>query len=212
MNGILRILPAFFFFMLSCGGDSIGKNSMEKDTSNFEAELQSMRKQKDNAFVTDPGSPFAELLEDFKGLEYFPVDVNARVKVQLQPFASGPQQRIITDTKGKPRLMKQIGNFEFKYKGTLCRLPALMFADDSSHYFVMFKDKTNGTETYGGGRYIEMPVFDRDGVLDFNQAYNPYCHYNHNYACPIVPNDCVLTVRIEAGERMYDKQAEGSQH
>jgi uncharacterized protein len=205
-------MPFFFFFLVSCQGGNPSETSTEEGNRNNVNEVAAMRKQKDNAFVTDPGSPFAELLEDFKGLEYFPVDENARVKVQLQPFASGPQQRIITDTKGKPRLMKQLGNFEFKYKGTLCRLPALMFVDDSSHYFVMFKDKTNGTETYGGGRYIEMPVFDRDGVLDFNQAYNPYCHYNHNYACPIVPNDCVLTVRIEAGERMYDKQTEGSQH
>jgi uncharacterized protein (DUF1684 family) len=212
MNCLMRTLPFFFFFLVSCQGGNPSETSTEEGNKNNATEVGAMRKQKDNAFVTDPGSPFAELLEDFKGLEYFPVDENARVKVQLQPFASGAQQRIITDTKGKPRLMKQLGNFEFKYKGTLCRLPALMFADDSSHYFVMFKDKTNGTETYGGGRYIEMPVFDRDGVLDFNQAYNPYCHYNHNYACPIVPNDCVLTVRIEAGERMYDKQAEGSQH
>lgn len=214
MNCLMRTLPFFFLLWVSCNGGNSSETSADIGKENYANQVEALRKQKDNAFVTDPSSPFADLMEDFQGLHYFPADWDARVKVQLAPFASGPVQRIITDSKGKPRVLKHFGSFKFNYKGTSCQLPALQFADDSSHYFVMFKDKTNGKETYGGGRYIELPVFELTGLLDFNQAYNPYCHYNHNYACPIVPKDCELPVAIKAGEKLYrlDEAAKAAAH
>jgi uncharacterized protein len=207
MNCLMRTLPFFFLLWVSCSGEKTSKTQADAGGKDYVNHMAAMRKDKDNAFVTDPGSPFADLMEDFQGLHYYPADLDARVKVQLAPFASGPVQRIITDSKGKPRVLKYFGSFKFNYKGTLCQLPALQFADDSSHYFVMFKDKTNGKETYGGGRYIGLPIFELTGILDFNQAYNPYCHYNHDYACPVVPEDCILPVSIQAGEKLYKLEA-----
>ena len=67
----------------------------------------------------------------------------------------------------------------------------------------MFNDMTSGTETYPGGRYLDL---DRNpqGIyeLDFNRAYNPYCYYNASYECPIPPQENRLKVPIRAGERM----------
>ena len=42
-----------------------------------------------------------------------------------------------------------------------------------------FGDLTNGTETYQGGRYLDLDrtasgVYD----LDFNRAYHPFCVFN----------------------------------
>ena len=68
----------------------------------------------------------------------------------------------------------------------------------------MFRDSTNGAETYGGGRYLEFRKMDsKNMVLDFNQAYNPYCHYNHQYACPLVPKTHFIPLFVRAGERNY---------
>ena len=70
--------------------------------------------------------------------------------------------------------------------------------------FLPFKDKTNGVETYGGGRYLDLTVPDGDSiVIDFNKAYNPYCHYNIEYSCPLVPRENKLLFSIKAGVKKY---------
>ncbi|WP_289045869.1 DUF1684 domain-containing protein [uncultured Olleya sp.] len=72
--------------------------------------------------------------------------------------------------------------------------------------FLPFMDNTNGVETYKGGRYIDVKLPKNNQMLiDFNTAYNPYCAYNSMYSCPIVPNDNILYVRIEAGVKKYTK-------
>jgi uncharacterized protein (DUF1684 family) len=70
-------------------------------------------------------------------------------------------------------------------------------------FFVPFKDLTAPQETYGGGRYLDLPVTKKDSVLiNFNDVYNPYCVYSHRYSCPIPPEENHLEVRIEAGEKV----------
>ncbi|MDG1428784.1 MAG: DUF1684 domain-containing protein, partial [Crocinitomicaceae bacterium] len=68
--------------------------------------------------------------------------------------------------------------------------------------FIPFRDKTSRHETYGGGRYLDVQIPDRDMMhLDFNLAYNPYCAYSHRYSCPIPPEENTLNVSILAGEK-----------
>ncbi|MBP7982432.1 MAG: DUF1684 domain-containing protein, partial [Kaistella sp.] len=73
------------------------------------------------------------------------------------------------------------------------------------YLFLPFRDETNGKETYGGGKYIDLRIPDgNEIVIDFNQSYQPYCAYNaYDYSCPIVPEENFLPLRIEAGV-MYD--------
>jgi uncharacterized protein (DUF1684 family) len=40
--------------------------------------------------------------------------------------------------------------------------------------------------------------------VDFNLAYNPYCAYNEEFACPIPPAENTLPIRIEAGEKLFN--------
>jgi uncharacterized protein (DUF1684 family) len=74
--------------------------------------------------------------------------------------------------------------------------------------FLPFADPTNGTTTYGGGRYLldtvkgaDLGVDDGKLVLDFNFAYNPSCAYDPRWVCPLAPAGNRLPVPIEAGER-----------
>ena len=72
-----------------------------------------------------------------------------------------------------------------------------------------FTDPTNGQQTYGAGRYIDVPLPPTEAnkiELDFNQAYNPYCAYNHEFSCPKPPAENRLTVPVVAGEQAYQLQ------
>jgi uncharacterized protein (DUF1684 family) len=70
--------------------------------------------------------------------------------------------------------------------------------------FVLFKDPSAPSETYGGGRYLDMNINDfKDGkvYIDFNRAYNPYCAFSDGWNCPIPPKENHLKLKITAGEK-----------
>ncbi|MBC8768016.1 DUF1684 domain-containing protein [Arenibacter sp. BSSL-BM3] len=74
------------------------------------------------------------------------------------------------------------------------------------YLFLPFADLTNGEETYGGGRYLDLTIPDGDSILlDFNRAYNPYCAYNPKYSCPLVPKQNRLDIEILAGVKAFKK-------
>ena len=74
--------------------------------------------------------------------------------------------------------------------------------------FLPFRDPTNGSSTYGGGRYLldTAKGADLGGetgalVLDFNYSYHPSCFYSSRWSCPLPPPRNTLAVAVEAGER-----------
>jgi uncharacterized protein (DUF1684 family) len=100
--------------------------------------------------------------------------------------------------------MRRVGSLEFTLKGQPLKLTAFVEvgARDLNHLFVPFMDLTSGTETYPGGRYLDL---DRNATgiyeIDFNRAYFPYCVYSPRYECPYPPAENRLSVPIRAGER-----------
>ncbi|HPQ21882.1 MAG TPA: DUF1684 domain-containing protein [Saprospiraceae bacterium] len=75
------------------------------------------------------------------------------------------------------------------------------------YLFLPYKDETNGEETYGGGRYIDInksDISDNQIIIDFNKSYNPYCAYTDGYNCPIPPRENSLSTKIEAGEKAFE--------
>jgi len=57
----------------------------------------------------------------------------------------------------------------------------------SDNLFIPFNDRTNGKETYGGGRYLDAEILkDYKMVLDFNMAYHPSCAYNDKFVCALL--------------------------
>ena len=151
--------------------------------------------------VFDPQSPrFAE----FKGLDYFPVDLAYRYVTSLAPN-SHPDTVIILSTRGNQRRALRAGWFDFEVAGKRCRLEAdrpLEPGVGENDLAVFFKDLTSGKESYGMGRYVD-PERLPDGryVLDFNLAYNPACAFSDYYNCPVPPKSNALKVAIRAGEK-----------
>ncbi|MGB5382348.1 MAG: DUF1684 domain-containing protein, partial [Lutimonas sp.] len=78
-------------------------------------------------------------------------------------------------------------------------------AIDKDYLFLPFTDMSNGKTSYEGGRYIDLEVPKGDElIIDFNQAYNPYCAYNPKFSCPIPPKQNHLNTFIEAGVKKYN--------
>jgi len=76
----------------------------------------------------------------------------------------------------------------------------------ADHLFLPFKDATNGEESYGGGRYIDLKassIKDDKMAVDFNKTYNPWCAYSDGYNCPIPPIANHLDASLMAGEAKY---------
>ena len=70
--------------------------------------------------------------------------------------------------------------------------------------FLVFGDKTNGKETYGGGRFLYTDPPQNGRVeLDFNRAYNPPCVFSHYATCPLPPPGNKLPLPILAGEKKF---------
>jgi uncharacterized protein (DUF1684 family) len=77
--------------------------------------------------------------------------------------------------------------------------------------FLPFRDATNGSETYGAGRYLldAAKSADLGGdagngtlVLDFNFAFQPSCAHDPKWACPLAPPANRLDLPVRAGERL----------
>ena len=151
--------------------------------------------------VFDPQSP---RMKEYKGLEYFPVDLSYRYELPLTRIPK-PEKIIIVSTRGSRRSAERVGWFDFLVGKTPCRLEATHLlepgsgADDLS---VFFRDATSGRETYQLGRYVDVKKLpDGNYLLDFNTAYNPACAFSNYYNCPVPPKANTLTVAIRAGEK-----------
>ncbi|KAA9134535.1 DUF1684 domain-containing protein [Microbacterium caowuchunii] len=80
--------------------------------------------------------------------------------------------------------------------------------DDGGVLLLVFGDETNGTETYGSGRFLfveraEGTGFGEPGpvVLDFNRAFVPPCGFSAQYNCPLPPASNRFPLPIRAGEK-----------
>jgi uncharacterized protein (DUF1684 family) len=160
------------------------------------------RGEKDAGFKED-GSPIPEEKRgSFAGLDYFPINRALAFDLHLERLPQ-PVPFKMAATKGDVREMHRVGTFHFTVDGKPCALSAFTADEHPDELFVPFRDATNGTDTYEAGRYIDLPINASDRYLvDFNVAYNPYCAYNHNYTCPVVPTENILSVPIRAGEKL----------
>lgn len=168
------------------------------------------REQKDLYFRSNPYSPIAiEKRVNFTGLNYYPVDVNMRLTLPLERAAEPTPLTIQTNT-GEERPFWRIGTVSFEIDSEPATL-AIYQGQDHDDLFVPFRDATSGTETYGAGRYLEPEELSDDKILlDFNQAYNPFCAYSEDFSCPLPPFENHLQVAIRAGEKNYSKQERSS--
>ncbi|TGE23415.1 DUF1684 domain-containing protein [Hymenobacter metallicola] len=194
----LLVVFAYFFQDLVVGHDQ------------FATGIQKARTEKNNSFRRAKDSPLnAEQRDHFDSLRYYAPDKGFRVTAKLERFAN-PDTMAMALTDGKADKYLRWGKASFMLNQRPQQLVLfLKVNDDKPELFVPFTDKTNGFDTYGGGRYLDVALpaeQDKEIVLDFNAAYNPFCAYNNEYACPVPPADNRLAVPVPAGEKSFPEE------
>lgn len=178
------------------------------ENGSWKVALEQERKGKDAFFAGHWQSPVPlEDKERFTNLDYFPVNGDYLFELSIHEHQDKEVLKV-QDTAGNLREYLRWGEFRFRIANEECSLQAYKRNPDEETFFIPFKDVTSVKETYGAGRYLDLDsVRDRtpDGkwLLDFNRAYNPWCAYSANYACPYVPPENWLKVPILAGEKNY---------
>ncbi|MDY7082184.1 MAG: DUF1684 domain-containing protein [Halobacteria archaeon] len=172
-------------------------------------DVREFRDEKDEFFRESPQSPIPEdERADFDGLDYFRVDGEYRFELELHEH-DDKETVVIETTTGGEREYLRWGEFRFEVDGENCVLQAYKAEADDHNLWVPFRDDTNGDETYGAGRYLDIDEGNETNgnrVVDFNRAYNPFCAYSEEYDCPFIPTENWLDVRIEAGEKSYESK------
>jgi uncharacterized protein (DUF1684 family) len=171
----------------------------------YAEEIGAWHAEKDRFLRESDESPVpAERRASFPALTYFAVNEEYRVPAALKVIQSDQALQMSTSS-GQPRKMRRVGTLEFTLKGQPLTLTAFVDAaeNDMRRLFVPFADLTNGTETYQGGRFLDLErsatgIYD----LDFNRAYHPFCLYNPGWECPIPPRENRLALPVRAGERL----------
>lgn len=184
---------------------SLNGQDYQKSILDFQADL--------NQKYSDPAeSPLtADQLKTFTSHDYFEIDENYNIQAS---FDLNEEKQIIkmeTSTSRRPSYLKY-GTASLKINDQIYKLTIYKYAEklaldaNEEQLFLPFKDYTNGDESYGGGRYIDlsMPVGNVISI-DFNKSYNPYCAYNDNFSCPVPPFENHLNVAIPAGIKGYTK-------
>ena len=183
-----------------------GQEENEALISLQEKRVTEWRKERDAFFKSHVRSPLApKEKKSFKGLKYYPFDPRyvfvGQIERSVLHINNPEYYATFLTNKGTNKRYIRYGKFHFKLDGkeyTVEIYKSIL----SDALFIPFKDKTNGKESYGGGRYIDAEILPGyKMVLDFNMAYYPSCAYNEKFICILPPKENTLNVEIPAGER-----------
>ena len=174
----------------------------QKPTSGAKKFQKTLNKQ----FRNPTESPLTkEDFRKFKKHPFFPISEKYRVKAKFTKSEDPATFQMKTSTE-RLSTYDKYGVASFEIDGITYQLNIYQSHTSrekeayKDYLFLPFTDLTNGEETYGGGRYIDLKIPEGDEIIiDFNQAYHPYCAYSYRYSCPVPPRENALNVRIEAG-------------
>jgi len=201
MNKIF-ILVLLLTSIISC---SQGTKSIS-----YEEEIKTFQYDLNVKFSDKKTTPLSKNdFKNFSSLNFFPIDSSYRIKASFTRIPNAIAFEMPTTTDRKSIEVKY-GEATFNLDGktitlSIYQTPELSLKPEYSNYlFLPFMDKTNGKQSYGGGRYLDLEIPSGDTIiLDFNKAYNPYCAYNIEYSCPIPPKENHIKMNISAGVKAF---------
>ncbi len=178
----------------------------------FKAEIEKHREEYKADFLKNASSPLKK--EDFEYLRFYEPNEKFKVACEFEATKKGKPFEVPTSS-GQTATYTKFGELKFEIEGKSYKLAVYQslrlrnLPQSRDYLFIPFKDLTNGKESYGGGRYLDLRMKEISGdkiYLDFNKAYNPYCAFSAGYSCPIPPKENHLKVAIEAGEKNFAKE------
>lgn len=179
---------------------------------NFAEQTKHHRDKYKAEFLSSSNSPLKK--EHLTYLRFYEADSTFAVNANFERTTDATPFEMPTYS-GKKKNFVKYGVLRFNIAGNPQTLSVYRNLDLAAlpqyrnYLFIPFRDKTSGSETYGGGRYLDVKTTDvKDGILalDFNKAYNPYCAYSEGYNCPIPPKENLLLIPITAGEKNFAKE------
>ena len=208
----MKFLPGFIFLVLISAVSARAQNSGDYNPANYTNEILKERTLKDNEMRTDDHSPIPDEEKAlFQKLNYYKPNTVFRKEARFERFDQATHFLMKTSTDRLPEYAIY-GMVTFRHKNKSYTLNVYQNIElvkkpgYEKHLFVPFNDETNGHKTYGGGRFLDVYETGADTLLiDFNEAYNPYCAYNHKYSCPIPPESNNLKFKVKAGEKKWHK-------
>lgn len=147
---------------------------------------------------------------NFAGLRYWVYNPAYRVLAELNTDVDPVEYDISAGHDGTVSI-RQIGEVSFSLPTGDGSLGVFWITGYGGGVFLPFRDATNGSTTYGGGRYLYDTIKGADlgmvgdaMVLDFNYSYHPSCYYDDRWVCPLAPMQNKLAIAVEAGEQVMD--------
>ncbi|MEZ4687046.1 MAG: DUF1684 domain-containing protein [Bacteroidia bacterium] len=201
-----QIIP--FFFLLT----AVAFAQNDSSYTSHRAEIEAWQAQLNAEYADSAHSPLKEADRlEFESLDFFPIDSVYRVVAQFKRAKKARPFEMKTTTDRRP-IYEPFGTATFELHGEKVvlhiyqshKLRAIPMYKD--HLFLPFTDLTNGGESYGGGRFLDLHIPEGDSiVIDFNKAYNPYCLYNDKYSCPVPPSENHVDLEVKAGVKTWAK-------
>ena len=143
------------------------------------------------------------LRKEFTGMKWYPVNEAYRIEGTFVPYDK-PVDVKIPNMLGDIDTMKSPGHVTFTLNGKTHSM-AVVTENDTEFWFI-FRDLTSADDTYPAARFLYSPrPVDGKVVLDFNRAENPPCAFTTYATCPLPPQENRLQVRVEAGEKIYQR-------
>jgi uncharacterized protein len=173
------------------------------------------RDARDELFATHPASPLPRARRaSFTGLPVFPYDPTLRLG-PVEVHEADPVTAEVAHSAAGVTPARRFGTLVLEL-GDVAHPVSVYWLDVyGGGVFVPLRDATNGSDTYGGGRYLYDTVKSADlggaGTeleVDLNFLYHPSCAHDPTWSCPLAPADEALPVRVEGGELLGDDLVE----
>ncbi|MFC0263569.1 DUF1684 domain-containing protein [Fontibacter flavus] len=181
-------------------------------SDNEEVYVENIQKERERQFKYlkfNIDSPLtADQKRDLNKLDYYSIDPKYKVRARMVPVEDRKMVELpMTDGTVEKYLKHSFAEFELDGQKHMLLLLQAAKESDKRNFFLAFADATSGIDTYGGGRYINLRQDGKNSItIDFNLAYNPYCAYNPDFACPLPPKENIMEIALEAGEKDYKKE------
>jgi uncharacterized protein (DUF1684 family) len=174
---------------------------------------------REDLYRRHPLSPMSEGQRESFHATHYPYDAGLRFELPVRPDpfgrgqeVGGPSSAVFLPNSGPEMLsFDRVGWIEVPLPSGSVRLSVFWLTTYGGGLFLPFRDGTNGSDTYGAGRYVldtakgaDLGSGAQPGslVVDFNFAFQPSCAFDPKWACPLAPPENRLEQPIRAGERL----------